>query len=351
MDKNNNVKNNLKFICIFFVTLFISFICIAKSFETPKENKKMLYACNIVKNADYKVYLKENDYISDEYIGMNSTYITDMVDYIDANFKYNYSISKSATAKSTYKVVAILNVEYSPTGSTERPKLWSKEYVLVEPKLITSDNNQININENVKIDFKKYNNEVIEFKQKYGLPIRAYMDVKLDVSSEMNIDNNRYKEQDSSIINLNMDLNQQVFNIECNCDKPVSLNRYEEQGKENSIKYILMGIGIVLAIVSTVGLLNIVRKIAAGNKKNDYEIALNRILKNYGDIVAEVVTPTETTGMKVIDVKNFDQLLDIEEEIRMPILFYEIVKGEEGVFTIYYDNIVYRYTLSGKSII
>ena len=145
LDKNNNVKNNLKFICIFFVTLFISFICIAKSFETPKENKKLLYAYNISRNADYKVYLKQNDYINDEYIGMNSTYITDMVDYIDTNFKYNCSTSRMATAKATYQVVATLNVEYSVTGATERPKLWSKEYVLTEPKLLTSDNNQINI--------------------------------------------------------------------------------------------------------------------------------------------------------------------------------------------------------------
>ncbi len=77
-------------------------------------------------------------------------------------------------------------------------------------------------------------------------------------------------------------------------------------------------------------------------------MALNRILKNYGDIVAEIVTPTETGNMRVIDVKNFDQLLDIEEEIRMPILFYETVEGEEGEFTIIYDNIVYRYILGGR---
>lgn len=38
MDKNNNVKNNLKLACIFFVTLFISFICIVKSFSTPKDD-------------------------------------------------------------------------------------------------------------------------------------------------------------------------------------------------------------------------------------------------------------------------------------------------------------------------
>ena len=52
--------------------------------------------------------------------------------------------------------------------------------------------------------------------------------------------------------------------------------------------------------------------------------------------------------MKIVDVKNFDQLLDIEEEIRMPILFYETIPGEEGEFVILFDNMVYRYIISGK---
>ena len=111
---------------------------------------------------------------------------------------------------------------------------------------------------------------------------------------------------------------------------------------------VLLTIGIILFAISAFGILNIIRKIISADRRTDYEVALNRILKNYGDIVAEIVTPTETGNMRVIDVKNFDQLLDIEEEIRMPILFYETVEGEEGEFTIIYDNIVYRYILGGR---
>ena len=120
MDKNNNVKINLKLACIFFVTLFISFICIVKSFSTPKDDLKMLYAYNITRNSDYKVYLKKNEFINQEYMGMNATYITDLVNYIDANFRYNYNISKPSVAKCTYKIVADLNVEYYVTGSSRR---------------------------------------------------------------------------------------------------------------------------------------------------------------------------------------------------------------------------------------
>ena len=78
---------------------------------------------------------------------------------------------------------------------------------------------------------------------------------------------------------------------------------------------------------------------------DDYAIALNRILKNYGDIVAEIVSPVEIDNLNIIDVKNFDQLLDIEEEIRMPILFYETIPDEQGEFIIICDNMAYRYVI------
>lgn len=348
MDKNNNVKNNLKFICIFFVTLFISFICIVKSFTTPKEDMKMLYAYNINRNTDYKVYLRKNNFIDQEYMGMNSTYITDLVDYIDANFRYNYNVSQKATSKATYKIIAVMNVEYYVTGSSQGTKLWSKEYTLLEPKQIVVDTNQININENVKIDFNKYNTEIKNFKEQFGLPIKSYLEVKLVVNSEAYVNGSGKTEKDNSAVNLKMDLNGQVFNITQDYE-PISKGQIFDESKigEKS-NIILLIIGIILFLISAIGILNIFRKIISADRRTDYEVALNRILKNYGDIVAEIVTPTETEGMKVIDVKNFDQLLDIEEEIRMPILFYEIIEGEEGEFTIIYDNIVYRYILSGR---
>ena len=210
------------------------------------------------------------------------------------------------------------------------------------------DNNQININENVKIDFNKYNDEIKKFKEQYGLPIKSYLDVKLVVNSEINVPEHEKIEKDDSVIDLKMDLNQAIFNVIKNYEQISKGQVYDESVKEEKINIILLIIGIILFAISVIGILNIFRKTISVNRKTDYEIALNRILKNYGDIVAEIITPTEKEGLKIIDVKNFDQLLDIEEEIRMPILFYETVEGEEGEFTIINDNIVYRYILGGR---
>ena len=43
--------------------------------------------------------------------------------------------------------------------------------------------------------------------------------------------------------------------------------------------------------------------------------------------------------------KNFEDMVDIEEEIKSPILFYEIKKGSESIFTIVNGSYIYRYML------
>lgn len=348
MNKSNNLKNNLKFICIYFIILFVSFICIVKSITAPKEDTKMLYAYNINRIANYKVYLKENNYINEEYMGMNATYITELVESIKSNFIYNYSVSQNATSKAEYKILATLNVEYHETGEATGTKLWTREYTLLEPKTIELDTNQININENIEINFNEYNSEIKTFKKQYGLPIKAYLNIDMIVDSQIKLQNSEKIEKDNSVISLKMPLNEQVFEITENYEKVSKGQAIDKIQRSNLLNIVLLVIGIVLLLVSGIGILNIIRKLISNENKTNYEIALARILKNYGDIVAEVVTPTETEGMKIIDVKNFDQLLDIEEEIRMPILFYETIEKQEGEFTIIYENVVYRYVLGGK---
>ena len=58
-----------------------------------------------------------------------------------------------------------------------------------------------------------------------------------------------------------------------------------------------------------------------------------------------MVEPIELEGLQVRNVKNFEQLVDIEVEIRKPIVFYETIPKIEGEFIIIQDDIAYRYVL------
>ena len=50
-------------------------------------------------------------------------------------------------------------------------------------------------------------------------------------------------------------------------------------------------------------------------------------------------------GLKIIEVKEFDDLINIAEELRVPIWFYELSDKDESWFVITTSTQAYRYIL------
>lgn len=70
------------------------------------------------------------------------------------------------------------------------------------------------------------------------------------------------------------------------------------------------------------------------------QVKVSRILKKYRDIIVELENKPNFEIKNVVDVKDFEELIDVEEEIRVPILFFE--DEEKFVFVIIEDNVIYR---------
>lgn len=349
MDKDinkNRTKNVLRNICISTIILFLGIIMIIKSFKVEQAKQNLLYSYNINRNLTGSVSLIDNDFFEKKTLDMNKTYISSLVDKINMDFSYSLSGNKKAKTKYTYQIIAVTDVKYSSVNpENSNQSIWSKQHVLVEPKQLEVDSSNFTINENFDVDFATLNNEVKEFKEQLKLPITAELQIKLIVRSDMNVQGIEDTVVENSIMNVKMDLAQDIFTIEKefeNTDNKSVIDTIEKK-KEISIPVLIVGSACVL--IAVLIMLDAIRKSIKFSKKSDYAIALNRILKNYGDIVAEIVSPVEIDNLNVIEVKNFDQLLDIEEEIRMPILYYETIPDEQGEFIIVCDNMAYRYVI------
>ena len=82
------------------------------------------------------------------------------------------------------------------------------------------------------------------------------------------------------------------------------------------------------------------------NKKTYYTKNYNKIIKNYSDIIVEVSTQPNLENLEILEIKNFDDLVDTEEELKSPILLYEIKKQKESWFIIIHNKYAYRYILN-----
>ena len=276
---------------------------------------------------------------------MDRTYISSLVDKINMDFSYSLSGNKKSNTKYMYQIIAVTDVKYANVNEDSNKTIWSKQEVIVEPKELDANGSNFTINENFDVDFAKYNNEVKNFKEQLRMPIKADLVIKIIVRSDSDVPGIENTVVESSIMNVKMDLAQDVFTIEKQFENAETKSVVDKTEDKKQINKVLLIIGSIFVLVAILIILDSIKKSIKFSKKSDYAIALNRILKNYGDIVAEIVSPVEIDSLNVIDVKNFDQLLDIEEEVRMPILFYETIADEQGEFIIICDNMAYRYVI------
>ena len=341
----NKTKNILRNICICTVLLFVGIIIICKSLIVVPGLENLLYSYNISRNVNYEVHLKENNFFETKTLEMNKTYVSNIVDKIKMDFSYALSGNKKAKTNYQYQIVAITTAKYESADVETNDVIWTKQYVLVEPKKLDKESSSFVIREVCDIDFAKYNEEIKELKKQLRIPIMADLQVKLIVKSESEIPNVPDKLIEASIMSMKMDLDKDVFTIEKQYENAESKSIMSKVEPGKNINKTGVVVGGVLIVVSLMIILSSIRKTMKYSKKTDYAIALNRILKNYGDIVAEIVSPIEIDNLNIIEVKDFDQLLDIEEEVRMPILFYETIPDEQGEFVIICDNMAYRYVI------
>ena len=201
----------------------------------------------------------------------------------------------------------------------EKSQLWTKKYNLIDTVKKETTNNSFQIDENIKIDYPKYN-EVVDHKS---------------VGDKQNI-------------KLKIPLNQQAFKISKDYNKNVEKEIKKLTDKDLEIEMKKEICGTILIVVAISLFIVLYKDIFDIAKKNYYNTTLDKLLKDYGDVIVELNSEINKDGLQVVEVKNFNEMLDLEEELKIPIMFYEIEEDELGEFTINHNNIIYRYILKDE---
>ena len=76
-----------------------------------------------------------------------------------------------------------------------------------------------------------------------------------------------------------------------------------------------------------------------------YRTELHKILKDYDEIIIEVVTPIEVKDRNVIRVKDFNEMIDLEQELRIPILCHINEVLGYTAFCILTQDVAYIYKM------
>lgn len=345
MKKENKFLQAGKYIFYLFIAIVFSLFSLYYFKMGLKNTYQEEVSYKSSSNVSYKVYLLENDYFDEPYLGMNRTYISSLINYIDINFNYNLNFSNFVSGKYTYYIKGIIAADKVKDDDSS---YWSKSYILKEPVTISYDNqNSFNIDTNVKVDYQKYNSLLNEFRKDYGISFDGAFKVQLVIESESNATNIKESIPVDSLIEVRVPLTQQVI------DLSIDLSNNDNEGEvsetivnNTSSNYVFLGLGILFMSVTLCLLWLIFRYIIfIYLSKSEYSKTLKKILSTYDSVIVNVSNLPNLNDLKVIEVNTFSELIDAHSEVRMPINYYEEVADCKSVFVLVSTNMAWVYTL------
>lgn len=346
-NKENSRQNNnsfvfsgyLKICAVLFVAILLSCIFFLNKAINISSGKQIKYSEK--SNIDYNVYLLPNDFYDKDYLGKDMAYVASLIDKISLNFNYSFQVDTKVDMDFTYSIMGKLSI----TDKVGSKSYYEKEYVLLENQNLEMKNNTIQtINENLDIDYLYYNNIANKFRNAYGVEA----DSKLDVYMVINKKSSKIVNysSDETAMSISIPLSQKTINITMQSNE-IDNNNSIAQDKGIFIKnYPLLVSGIVLLIVAIVLAIIIINALLKlKNKESKYDIVLNKVLKQYDRLIAETETKASFDNKNVIKVTSFTELLDVHDNLQLPIIHYIITPHVESYFYIICDDDIYLYIL------
>lgn len=311
--------------------------------ENINTKTKEIYSYANKFNYTYKVNLIDNPYIDEETLqNKENIYVTDLIKSIDLDLNYEYNANKQSEIKYEYIIKGYIEATYTKDG--EEQKIWEKEYVLLDSQSKTEESNNIRIEENLNLNLKEQNNLVKKFEQEMGMNVEAKYIVKLEVKTATNIEGQDVKATYISTINTDLAEKTTKISGENNKeDKKYISKQVTEQVQFNMVPII---ISILLDIIAIAIIRYVCKKTSPMNRiRNEYRQELNRILRLCQDKIVQVSTQIDIKNERIIDVKDFGEIIKVSEELFKPILYWCAKDKDEAWFCVVSNHITYRYIL------
>ena len=330
---------------LIFVFLFLIFFSSALYFTKRDVLDKVIASISYKEEEDiaYRVHYKENPYYTEDYLPEGKTYIANLVDIIDMDFSYLVKYADKIAGSYDYSIRAKL-VAYAPGNRDE--DLWSREYEILQEELIEfNDDSSYSIDKSFSINYQRYKDEYDNYREGTSISSEGILLIELLVKNS-----GKYEELDKfnyeSFLRLEIPVSDETFkikNVTNITEDEKTISKYESANVEQTLVIIiaaLLWILTILTVVSGICYANVNRK-----KLSFYEKRLRKILANYDSIIVNVENLPSLTGLNVVDVTTFEELIDAQNEIRLPINFSENKKKRIAKFVIVADNLAWVYTL------
>jgi len=344
-----DVKFKLLLNIILITTLFLgSIYMLFMANNIDVEDKEKIISYKEESNINYEVSLKNNPYYQTPILGMNQQYPSSLIDKINITYNYKFNTDKESDYQYRYFATATLiadNKTNEIIADKTNKNLLTRTYQLQnEVSSKVSNSKEYAFKKTYSINYDYYNNFITNYKKQYNLSIDAYIKVNLYIEIIDTYNDN--------VINVakNMEVNipllQNTIGITINNPKDVNNTIYVETNKVTSNTFFII-FAIVMLISSILLFIQEIKKVLISDKEQSkYINKLNKILSTNSEVIVKVKNEINLKNSNIIDVENINELLDAQNELRIPIAYFETKKNKEGCFVIVNGKEAWRYILT-----
>lgn len=293
-------------------------------------------------NLDYKVNLKKNDFYDNRSLNKDMIYVASLIDNIDISFNYEFNISKESDIKFAYDIIGDLVI----TDTDGKNTFFEKKYTLKKKQMkYLKNKREYTFTDNIKVDYDIYNDLANRFRSNYGIDTKSELIVYLNVykqGSEENVqglNNNNH-------MTLTIPLSEKAVDIKMDSKGITNTSKvYNTIGykiKNYYAAFIALGFLVVLIFILAL-LIRVIYLIRT--KKSKYERYIKKLLREYDRLIVETVTAPNESGKNIIEIDSFEELLDVRDNLGLPIKHYIVDEKHESNFYIDHSEELYLVVL------
>ena len=298
------------------------------------------YDYTITQSLSSAVNYQDNNYFEVNPV-KNTVYISELVKDIDISLNYQYRANESANLTYTTSATAMLSAQYaSSSDADDTADAWSKSYVLSPAKTTTENSANIQASPSVTVPFGEYQAEVAKLTEGLNIALdgQAVITFTVRVTGEAN--GQAINDVRTSMVTI--PLGEPAFSLETQVEKqanasvaaPAPVNNWLSCNRVLTVSTVIILIGGVLMVLG-------VRR--QGNASS-YERELAKIMRYHEGVIVRATEPGDIAGKQLVPLRSFDDMLNLEEELRTPIV--AVPAGAEATqFMIIHESVVYRFVL------
>lgn len=329
------------------IMLGLTVLVLKGSMYTKEES---IIGYNEVGNIDYKVFLKENNYYKEQYLGKDMQYVASIIKNVVPTFTYEMHSEEKMEYTYNYKVSADLIIS-DPNDNNK--VLYKRPSLLVKDTKEKVTGGSFRVDQEVSINYDEYNNYVNSFKKEYALSVNSklVLTFNIDVTGKSPALKEDFKKSSKLVIAIPM--SEQTINIGIDTSDINNSGTIEKNYMSQIKKPVALVLGIIVGLLSLALLYIVIYNFLTNRSKTDvYKATIKSILREYDRAIVSSKTADTIDESKynVIEVPRIEELLDAHDSTGKPILYNEDTENNISTFIIVSDEILYKYRVVKKEL-